>query len=163
MKKTRLFFLIQEYRSAQQRLNVLQSKGLSVKTADEILEVLDKDLKDEVQRAAKAKDESAETLYKQAVQRHFPNDCDRPNDQDRRDAAKTLLAGTQSEIIYYETKIRSIRKLMGIRNAELLDNYDEKAMFIGTEASDRRLAEEIEAQEESSHREDPGDFTFGKM
>jgi hypothetical protein len=163
MRKTRLFFLIQEYRLAQERVNYFQSKAVKVKTAEQIDEVLNKDLVEELKRAKKIKDKEAADLYAMALDKYFPQDSDRPNDQDKQEAEKLLSKEVRGLVTYYEAKIRTIKKLLGIRNAELLDNYDEKSLFMGDGSSGGRLLEEIEKEEEQAKKKDPGDFTFGKM
>jgi hypothetical protein len=164
MKKTRLFFLIKEYRLAQDRLNKLQSGLFKLNAGNEVREVLEKELKEEILRATKAKDEKVASLYKQATDKYFPQDPDRPSDEDAKRVQGVKSEEAQSLAVYYEAKLRAIRKLLGIRNVELLDIYDEKAMFIGGGNTGSRLFDEIEEEEENNaNKKDPGDFTFGKM
>ncbi len=163
MRKRRLFFLIKEYRLAHERLNELESEAFRVKVVEEVSGVLGKDLKEEFERANKTKDKKTAHLYKQAIDKHFSDDRDKLSDKDSQYAERSLSEEAKSLLVYYETKIRAIKKLLGIRNAELVDTYDEKSMFIGGQASDSRLRDDIEEEEERANKKDPSDFTFGKM
>jgi hypothetical protein len=164
MALERVRCLIKEYKLAQQRLDAIRGNYVKAEVSFDIREVMEQDFKIEIKRAEEAKD-TEQAKYWQSIRSTFLDSDKDILPRDTKDKEKAKISGeTEKLIVYYERKLEAIKKLLGHREAELLDNYEEKNILMGSEHhSGRILYEQEEEAERKKREEDKGKYTFDKM
>ena len=77
-----------------------------------------------------------------------------------------FMAKNEKLLIYYEKKIKVIKRLLGARLAQILENYEEKNILMGGEQSSTKIMYKIEEEEqelEKREKDRKGSATFDKM
>jgi len=165
MRKNRYFYLVQQYRATQERLNDIEEERLRLQAQVEIDARLRKELEWEKQKAEEVNDTEEVAHWRNIIEKYYNTDDTRPTEQQIKKAAEKIPEEIENLIVYYEAKLRIIKKLLGTRYAELVDIYDEKNMLMGGEHSSGNLLDEIEKDEEAQaqERRRKKGFTFDKM
>jgi len=165
MRKNRYFYLVKEYRVTQEKLNDIEKGRLRLQARAEIDQRLRQELEWEKKKAEEVNDKKEAEHWQNIIEKYYNTDDLRPSEEEAKKAAEKIPLEIENLIVYYETKLRIIKKLLGTRYAELVDIYDEKNMLMGSEPSSGKLLEEIERDEEAqglARRRKKG-FTFDKM
>lgn len=167
MRKNRYFYLVQEYRATQEKLNDIEKERLRIQARVEIDQRLRQELEWEKKKAEEVNDKKEAEHWHNIIEKYYNTDDMRPSEEETKKAAEKIPPEVENLIVYYEAKLRIIKKLLGTRYAELVDIYDEKNMLmgIGAEPSSAKLIEDIEKDEEdqSQLRQRKKGFTFDKM
>jgi len=162
MKGERLQYLIYEYRLVQKRLYEMRAEYERMKLTFEILKEVEKELAD---RAKHAPDAATSQYWMDVAAQCFANDPDRPSEPDF-NAARERVEKNEKFILYYETKLNMIRRLLGVREADLFESFQEKNILMGSEqsssASMRNVLQKTE-EEDALREQRKNDVNFNKM
>ncbi|MCF7908131.1 MAG: hypothetical protein K9L86_04585 [Candidatus Omnitrophica bacterium] len=167
MRKDRLKCLVDEYRLVQLRLDEIRGDQTKNQTSLEISKELEKDLKEEVEKAKNSEDSSLLKRW-QEISNFISEDKDLPSQEEIKKANEKASGEGEKLIVYYERKLKSVRKLLGDRLAELVEGYAEKNILIGggssSEGSFRRVVDKEEEEKEITDRQKKDkDVNFTKM
>ena len=167
MDTKRLKCLIAEYKRAKKKLEEIKGDYERIKVSVEISNDLDKELTAELRRAEEIKDSSAAGYWQAIIAKFFHNDKELSTEDDLQKAQKQVSEEHEKLIMYYEKKLKIIRRLLGARLTQLFENYEEKNILMGGEysssGSEQQLSEEEEQEEEKKEKERKTGFTFDKM
>jgi len=130
MDKERLQYLADEYRLAQVRLSQIRGQLLKAQTSLEISEEVLKDLDDELEKAKAAQDKALAGQW-QSLKEFLTKDQDSSSREEVDRLEKKITAKQEELIIYYERKLKVIKKLLGERLTAIIEGYDEKSVLIG--------------------------------
>lgn len=148
MTNEQLKCLVNEYRLAEKRLNEIRAEDIKIQVSLEISRDLEKTLLNELKRAQESKDSSMAECWKDIRSNYFPNDKDRPTEEENKRAKEKISGENERLIMYYEKKLQVIEKLLGSRQAEILESYGQKSILMGNESSSGGLFHEIQQEEE---------------
>lgn len=167
MRKDRLKCLVDEYRLVQARLDEITLEQMKAQTSLEILKQTEKDLGEELEKAKKSKD-NALLKHWQTVVGFLSEDKDCPSPEKVAEAKKKASGEAEQLIIYYERKLKSIKKLLGDRLSELIEGYIEKNILIGggssSESAFRQIVDKEESDQEIAERQQKSkNVNFDKM
>jgi hypothetical protein len=166
MDTKRLKCLIAEYKNAKKKLEAIKERYEKIKVSTEISRDLDKELTAELSRAQELKDSEAAKYWQDIIAKFYCNDKELTSDADLQKAQKEVSQEHEKFIMYYEKKLKIIRRLLGARLTQLLENYEEKNILMGEESgsrSEQQLSEEEEQEEEKKEKERKTGYTFNKM
>jgi hypothetical protein len=161
MRKNRFFFLVQEYRRVQERLNEIRADYIKVQATQEIAKKLERELDDEIKKASNSKDADKAKFWQKIVDNCFKHDPDRPAAELAEKIEKKFNdKETEMRIAYYEKKMLVLRSLLGARQVELLESFEEKSIMMGDSVSVSKHLDVLADPEKT--KEDDG-FYLSKM
>ncbi|MFA5007860.1 MAG: hypothetical protein WC546_01400 [Candidatus Omnitrophota bacterium] len=167
MDISRLRNLIREYKEAQDKLGEIKGEYEKAKTSYELKIDLEKELEDEIRMAKEANKEDLIKYWQDVLKECFPVDKDLTNKEIYEKYEKEVLQKNQKLISYYEKKLKTIKKHLGARLTQLLENYEERNVLMGEGYSTKRSAntiyEEDELELEKKEKERKTSATFDKM
>ncbi|MDD4955665.1 MAG: hypothetical protein PHP17_06470 [Candidatus Omnitrophica bacterium] len=167
MDISRLRNLIREYKAVQAKLEEVRGEYDRIKTSYELRIDLEKELEDEIRMAKEANREDLIRYWEDVLKEYFPKDKDWANKEMHDKSEKEVLLKNQKLISYYEKKLKTIKKHLGARLAQLLENYEERNTLMGEDASSKRAAhtifEDDEQELERKEKERKTSATFDKM
>lgn len=167
MDISRLRNLIREYKDAQKKLEEIRGKYDRMKTSYELRIDLEKELEDEIRMAKEANKEDLVIYWQEILKEYFPKDKDLTDKEAFEKCEKEVLLKNQKMISYYEKKLKTIKKHLGARLSQLLENYEERNTLMGDDASTKRGAhmifEDDEQELERKEKERKTSATFDKM
>jgi len=161
MRKNRFYFLIQEYRLLQERLNEARADYIKVSAQLEIYKKLERELTEEISRATNFNDPARAKQWTEILEKHFPADKDRPS-KETAEKAEKLFKDKESLIAYYEKKMLVVRALLGARQVELVESFEEKNIMMREEGMPAGDPRALDQEEEKPPQEGDG-FFLGKM
>ncbi|MBU1113212.1 MAG: hypothetical protein KKH93_05000 [Candidatus Omnitrophica bacterium] len=150
MKRDRLRYLIEEYRLTQSQLDRITAEYVKNQTQADIFHELEKDLKEELEKAQNSKDASLHKQWQTALEQLAK---DKSNQVDP-EKLKSLSSEQAQQVVYYERKLKSIKKLLGDRIIELVDGYSEKNILIGDNSSSGNSLLKMVVKEEEDRKAD---------
>lgn len=167
MDITRLHNLVSEYKDIQKKLGEVRAKYEKIKIAYEIGIDLEKELADEVAMAKHAKNETVVKYWQEVKAEYFNNDKELAGKDDLEKAEKEIILKNDKLISYYEKKLKTIKKQLGARVSQLIDNYEERNVLMGEESSTKKsstiISEEDETELDRREKERKNSATFDKM
>lgn len=167
MDIVRLRNLVSEYQYNQKKLGEIKGGYEKIKISYEIGIDLEKELADEIKVAKQAKNEALIKYWQEIAAEYFNKDKELARKEDFEKAEKEAILKNEKLISYYEKKLKIIRKLLGARVSQLIDNYEERNVLMGEEYSTKKAAniiyEEDEAQADKRENERKNSATFDKM
>ncbi len=167
MEISRLRNLITEYKGAQKKLEEIKGEYEKTKTSYELRIDLEKELKDEIRMAKEQNREDLILYWEDVLREFFPKDKDLADKAAFEKTEKEILVKNLKLISYYEKKLKTIKKHLGARLTQLLENYEERNALMGEEYSSRRAAhmifEDDEKELEKKEKERKTSATFDKM
>lgn len=167
MEISRLRNLIREYHAARKKLEEVKGKYEVTKTSYELAIDLEKELNDEIKIAQEGKRAEMEKYWRDILQEHFEKDKDLARKEDFEKCEKEILQKNEKSISYCEKKIKIIKKHLGARLSQLLENYEERNILMGEQYSSQKSAnalyEEDEKKLEEIEKERKTRATFDKM
>jgi len=167
MDISRLRNLIREYKEAQKKLEEIRGEYDRIKTSYELRIDLAKELEDEIRMAEEGNKEDLVSYWQDILKELFPKDKDLANKEAYEKSEKEILAKNQKLISYYEKKLKTIKKHLGARLSQLLENYEERNTLMGEDSSSRRAShtifEDDEQELERKEKERKTSTTFDKM
>ncbi len=131
MQRDRLKYLIDQYKLTQIKLDEITADYVKNQAQADIFQELEKDLKEELEKAQKSKDDSLLKTW-QAARELLAKDKASQLDIEK---LRPISGKQYQQLIYYERKLKSIKKLLGDRIVELVEGYAEKNILIGENAS----------------------------
>ena len=130
----------------------------------EILRDLEKEFAGEVRKAHKTGDASAVKYWQDIIDNCLCSDKDRPKNADIQNTQKKVLDKNEALIVYYERKLKIIKKCLGNRLTQLLESFEEKNILMGQDSSSGRLIQDLQDEEDKRmSQKQKKDFTFDKM
>jgi len=166
MRKDRLRCLVDECRLVEIRLDQIRFERIKVQTSLDILQETEKDLNNELDKAKNSKDSKAIEEW-QAIIDLLGKDSDSPSKEDIAKAKEKISQDQERLIVYYERKLKNIKRLLGERLSEILEGYGEKNILISggsSESSFRRLVDKEEEDKEIQEiKENKKKINFDKM
>ena len=164
MANERLRYLVNEYRLVQKRLSEIGGENLKIQTSLEIFKDLDKDLKNELNRAKNLGNDSMVKYWQDIIDSYLLKDQDRPSGQNQ-EKVKKEVADNEKLISYYNKKLKIIRILLGSRLADQLDIFEEESILMGDEGFSAEVLRMRKGKklEEEKRKKDKDNFTFDKM
>ena len=167
MEISRLRNLVSEYKFTQKRLSEIRGKYEKIKLAYEIAVDMEREFADEINIATQSKNEIQVKYWKEIVAEYFVNDKELAKKEDLEKAEKEIVLKNEKLISYFEKKLKVIRKQLGARISQLIDNYEERNVLMGEESSTKKattiISEEDEAALEKREKERKNNATFDKM
>jgi hypothetical protein len=166
MSKERTRFLVREYRETEEKLDELRKKYITTEARFEIFNDLEKELITELERAKERNDASLIKYWQEIIDKYLSRDKDRPDKKDLEKAQNTISGENEKLIMYYEKKIKMIRRILGARLVQILDGYDEKNMLMGTEYSSGKVLHQLDEEDEKERKiseEKKKGYTFDRM
>nr|CAX68991.1 hypothetical protein JG3_0160 [uncultured bacterium] len=165
MSKENLRYLVEEYKLCRIRLDELKSEYLRIETALDVHKELEKELEMEIKHARIGNDSEKLKFWQHLLEHYWPKDKDLPDADEQKKAKEKVLGEQYAKIVYYERKLISIKRILGPREAELLESYLEKNLLMGQggETGNRLLQETEEMKEEQRLEKKKKDVTFDKM
>ena len=163
MRKNRFYYLIDEYRRAEARLNELQAEHIHAQTSLEIHKRLERDLETEIKKAKESKDSQLASHWQSVLDERFPKDSDWPSKATIKKAKEKISGENENLKTYYEAKVRTIRRLLGTRFTDHLDTYEEKKLLMGEGQRSAGLLAHEEAELEEQSRKRKQGFYLDKM
>ncbi len=167
MKKDRFYYLVEQYHLAHERLNELRSRSARSQTIAEIFSMIEKDIQNEIRRSEEVNNTEMARYWQGVMELFFVSDQDRLTKEEEKEAQEKLPEDTQRHIVYYERKLKAIRKLLGDRPWQLLENFEEQNLLMGggdaSGGNAYRLMKKREQEEENRQNQKKGKFTFDKM
>ena len=167
MDISRLRNLIREYKEAQNKLEEIKGEYERTKTSYELRIDLEKELEDEIRMAKEGNKEELIRYWQDILKELFPKDKDLADKGAYEKSEKEILIKNQKLISYYEKKLKTIKKHLGARLAQLLENYEERNTLMGEGQSSKRAAhtifEDDEQELEKKEKERKTSATFDKM
>ncbi|MCK9573853.1 MAG: hypothetical protein M0R20_05620 [Candidatus Omnitrophica bacterium] len=167
MDISRLRNLIREYKEAQKKLEEIKGEYERTKTSYELRVDLEKELEDEIRMAKEGNKEELIRYWQDILKELFPKDKDMADKDTYEKCEKEILVKNQKLISYYEKKLKTIKKHLGARLSQLLENYEERNTLMGEGHSSKRGAhmifEDDEQELEKKEKERKTSATFDKM
>lgn len=166
METTRVKSLVAQYYMAKQRLQELKKDFEDAEIVFEIAKDLEKDLRHEIKIAQDAKNASGMRYWQDVVNECYFKDKDIKTQEDVEKFKADFLAKNEKLLLYYEKKIKVIKRLLGARLAQILENYEEKNILMGGEQSSTKVMykiEEEDAEVEKRQNDRKSSATFDKM
>jgi len=167
MEIVRLRNLIAEYKEAQKKLEEIKGEYEKTKTSYELRVDLEKELEDEIRMAKEANKEELVTYWQDVLKEYFPKDKALADKGAYEKSEKEILLKNQKLISYYEKKLKTIKKHLGARLTQLLENYEERNTLMGEDHSTKRAShtifEDEEKELEQKEKERKTSATFDKM
>ncbi|MCK9615395.1 MAG: hypothetical protein M0R48_07825 [Candidatus Omnitrophica bacterium] len=167
MDISRLRNLIVEYKKAQKKLDEIKGEYERTKTSYELRIDLEKELEDEIRMAKEGNKEDLIRYWQDILKELFPNDKDLADKGVYEKCEKEILVKNQKLISYYEKKLKTIKKHLGARLSQLLENYEERNTLMGEDSSSKRAShtifEDDEKELERKEKERKTSTTFDKM
>jgi len=167
MDISRLRNLIREYKEAQRKLEEIKGEYEKTKTSYELRVDLEKELEDEIRMAKEGNKEDLIRYWQDILKELFPKDKDLADKDVYEKSEKEILVKNQKLISYYEKKLKTIKKHLGARLSQLLENYEERNTLMGEDSSSKRAShtifEDDEQELERKEKERRTSTTFDKM
>lgn len=167
MDISRLRNLISEYKYNQKKLGEIKGNYERTKISYEIGIDLGKELDDEIRMAKETNNETLIKYWQEIASEYYAKDKELSKKDDFEKAEKEILLKNQKLISYCEKKLKVIRKQLGARLTQLIDNYEERNILMGEEYSSKKAAniifEEDEEQADKREKERRNSATFDKM
>ncbi|MFA5270732.1 MAG: hypothetical protein WC412_00120 [Candidatus Omnitrophota bacterium] len=163
----RLRNLVAEYKDIQKKLGDVRAKYEKIKITYEIRVDLERELADEIAMAKYAKNEALMKYWQEITTEYFSNDKELANKVDLEKVEKEIILKNEKLISYYEKKLKTIKKQLGARVSQLIDNYEERNVLMGEESSTKKsstiISEEDETELDRREKERKNSATFDKM
>jgi hypothetical protein len=167
MEINRVKTLVVEYNLAKRRIEELRIAYDRAQISAEIAKDLEKDLLHEIKVAQTSKNAALVKYWEEIINACYKGDKDIVNKEDFEKMRSEFLAKNEKLILYYEKKIKIIKKFLGARLAQILENYEEKTLLMGGgEHSSTKTFFEIEEEEDikdKKEKERKSSDTFDKM
>ncbi|MDP2923684.1 MAG: hypothetical protein Q8O30_08215 [Candidatus Omnitrophota bacterium] len=166
METTRVKGLVAEFHLAKKRIEELKEAYERAQISFEIAKDLEKDLHHEAKAAHDSRNSSMLQCWQDVINECFHNDKDIAKKEDLDKIKAEFIAKNEKLLMYYEKKIKIIKRLLGARLAQILENYEEKNILMGGERSSTKVFHEIEEEEdelEKKQKERKNSATFDKM
>jgi hypothetical protein len=166
METTRVKLLVEEYYLAKRRLEGVKKEFERAQIALEIAKDLEKELLHEIKMAQEGKNTQAVQYWRNIIDECYFKDKDIKTKEDMEKIKKEFFAKNEKLLMYYEKKLKTIKRLLGARLAQILENYEEKNILMGGEQSSTKVfykVEEEEAEVEKREKERKSSATFDKM
>lgn len=165
MGKENLKYLVAEYKLAKRRLDELRSDYTRIETALDVHKELERELSIELKRAKLTNDQEKIKFWQHLIDDYLAGDRDIPAQEEKEKAKDSISGDNYARIVYYERKLIAIKKILGQREAELLEGYMEKNILMGeSQGGANRLLDELQEKEEEKRLEKKKrDVTFDKM
>jgi hypothetical protein len=166
METTRIRYLVAEYYLAKRKLQELKKEFEGAEITLEIAKDLEKDLYHELKTAQDAKNTSMVKYWQAVINECYLKDKDTEVKGNIENIKAEFMAKNEKLLIYYEKKIKVIKRLLGARLAQILENYEEKNILMGGEQSSTKIMYKIEEEEqelEKREKDRKGSATFDKM
>jgi hypothetical protein len=167
MDISRLRNLIREYKEAQKKLEEIRGEYDRIKTSYELRIDLEKELEDEIRMAKEGNKEDLVSYWQDILKELFPKDKAMADKDAYEKTEKEILLKNKKLISYYEKKLKTIKKHLGARLSQLLENYEERNTLMGEDSSSRRAShtifEDDEQELERKEKERKTSTTFDKM
>jgi len=167
MDISRLRNLIREYRGVQDKLEKIKGEYDRTKTSYELRIDLEKELEDEIRMAKEGNKEDLVRYWQDVLKECFPKDKELADKEAYEKTEKEILMKNQKLVSYYEKKLKTIKKHLGARLSQLLENYEERNTLMGEDSSSKRtgnmIFEDDEQELEKKEKERKTSTTFDKM
>ncbi|MFA6281309.1 MAG: hypothetical protein WCY05_02250 [Candidatus Omnitrophota bacterium] len=167
MDISRLRNLVLEYKHIQKKLVGIKGEYERMKISYEMRMDLENELADEIRMAKQAKSETLVKYWQDIITEYFNNDKDLSGKEKLDKAEKEIIQKNDMLISYYEKKLKVVKKQLGARVSQLLDNYEERNVLMGEESSTKKsttiISEEDEAELDRRENERKNSATFDKM
>jgi hypothetical protein len=167
MEISRLRNLVSEYKYTQKKLIDIRGKYEKIKLAYEIAVDMEKEFSDEINIAKQSKNEALVKYWQEITTEYFYNDKELAKKEDLDKTEKEIILKNEKIISYFEKKLKVIRKQLGARISQLIDNYEERNVLMGEESSTKKsstiISEEDEAELDKREKERKNNATFDKM
>lgn len=166
METTRVRCLVTQYYLAKKRLEEVKKEFETAEIAFEIAKDLEKELHHEIKMAQDSKNPSMVKYWQTVVNECYINDKDIKTREDIEKVKTEFMAKNEKLLIYYEKKIKIVKRLLGARLTQILENYEEKNILMGGEDSSAKIMykiEEEDAELEKRQNERKSSATFDKM
>jgi len=168
MRNDKLQYLVDEYRNAKKSLKIVREDHERIQISLEIERDLTKDLKAEISRAREKREQEKVDYWEDIIDKYLSKDPNWPTKEQVEKAKQKISQDGEKAIHYYERKVKIITKILGSRLAEILDDYEEKMIFMGNAESSTTLSQviQLEKEEEAEDqriKEEKGNVNFDKM
>ena len=167
MDISRLRNLVSEYKYTQIKLNRIRGEYERIKISYEMRIDLEKELADEVGMAKQAKNEALVKYWQEITAEYFGRDKELAGKEELEKAEKEIILKNEKLISYYEKKLKIIKKQLGARVSQLIDNYEERNVLMGEESTTKKsstiISEEDETELDKREKERKNSATFDKM
>lgn len=163
--REQLEYLVKEYFLAVKRLKEIKGRYLELLTASEIAKEMETEIKKEIQRAQEGEDKDSVKFWQDILDNCYRKDNDFPPTKDLKEAQDELKR-REKEIVYYQRKLKVIKRLLGVRETELLESFQEKLVLMGTHQNSSlnfQLVREKEEEEDKIREDRKSNITFDKM
>ena len=166
MKTERLEILVELYRSLQKKLRKIRAEQDRIVVSLEIFNDLERELNSELRSAKGADDQEMVKYWQEMIKEYFNKDKDKASPQDLEKAKKKISKKDEKVIQYHEKKLKIIGKILGAREAEILETYEQKNILMESEGSSSSRFYEMEKEEAEDLRRElkrKNSATFDKL
>jgi hypothetical protein len=167
MDTVRLRNLVSEYKSVKVKLEQIKASYERTKITFEIAVDLAKEFEEEIRMAKEANSDDLIKYWQDVKATYFTSDKELSTKEQFEKAEEEILRKNEKLISYYEKKLKVVRKHLGARLTQLLENYEERNILMGEEFSSKKFLhavyEEDDAEIEKKDKERRNSATFDKM
>jgi hypothetical protein len=166
METIRVRYLVAEYYLTKRRLEEVKKEFEGTQITLEIAKDLEKDLYHELKMAQDTRNAPMVKYWQAVINECYLKDKDIEVKKNIDKIKAEFMAKNEKLLMYYEKKIKVIKRLLGARLAQILENYEEKNILMGGEQSSARIMHKIEEEDqelEKREKERKSSATFDKM
>ncbi len=166
MRTDRLQYLVKQYRLTQSKLRKLQERQTKLEVSFEVFKDLERELNNEVASAKISKDSAGIKFWQSIIKEYLDKDVDKVSEAQVKKAQKEAGEKNLKIIRYYQRKLKVIAQLLGARETEIVESYEQKNIMLGEQASSGGHLQQLEEEEEEDLRrvqKSKNSATFDKL